>query len=104
MTITDNAPGNSNYKVEFSIVAAYGEKAQTQLLRIGAESDLQSVLIHAGPPTRLMVNATEGVPIVLRSFLPCTIPGIVEPGNPDMRKLCYGISGINVTRVVISSN
>jgi hypothetical protein len=104
MTLTDNAPGNSTYKVEFSIVAAYGEKAQTQLLRIGAESDLQSVLIHAGPPTRVMVNATEGVPIVLRSFLPCTIPGIIEPGNPDMRKFCYGISGINVTQVVISTN
>ena len=85
-------------------MAAYGEKAQTQLLRIGTGSDFQSILIHAGPATRVMLNTTEGVPIVFRSFLPCTIPNIIEPGNPDLRKLCYGISGINVTRVVISSN
>jgi hypothetical protein len=104
MTLTDNALGISNYKIEISILAAYGEKAQTQLLRIGSGSDFQSVLIHAGPATRVTLNATEGVPIVFRSFLPCTIPNIIEPGNPDLRKLCYGISGINVARVVISSN
>jgi hypothetical protein len=104
MTLTDNALGISNYKIEISILAAYGEKAQTQLLRIGSGSEFQSVLIHAGPATRVTLNATEGVPIVFRSFLPCTVPSILEPGNPDTRKLCFGISDVEVTELVRSSD
>ncbi len=102
--LSDNNPGVSRYKIEFSIVAAYGEKAQTQLLRIGTGNEFQSIIVNAGPAIQVTVNATEDMPVILRSFMPCTVPSVLEPGNPDLRRLCYGISAIKVTQVVTSPN
>jgi hypothetical protein len=39
-----------------------------------------------------------GEDIYFSSYLPCVQPSEIQVGNPDTRKLCWGISNIEVTQ------
>jgi hypothetical protein len=92
------------YEVRISLVAAYGAKAQTQLIQVEAMGQIQLITLTAGPAKDVVVTVPTNAPIRLRSFLPCTVPSVLEPGNPDTRKLCYGVSDLEVIEVVHSTN
>jgi len=92
------------YEVRISLVAAYGAKAQTQLIQVEAMGQIQTITLTAGPAKDVVVTVPTNAPIRLRSFMPCTVPSVLEPGNQDTRKLCYGVSDLEVIEVVHSTN
>jgi hypothetical protein len=94
----------ATYEVRISLVAAYGANAQTQLIQVEAMGQIQTITLTAGPAKDVVVTVLTNAPIRLRSFMPCTVPSILEPGNQDTRKLCYGVSDIEVVEVVHSTN
>ena len=100
----DNKQGHSNFEVRLFLVAAFGANAQTQLIQVNTKDEKQTYKLTAGPALEVVITVAEDSPVKLRSFLPCTVPSIHEPGNPDTRKLCYGISDLEVIEVVSSSN
>jgi hypothetical protein len=103
-TLHDGFDGRASFEVQISLVAAYGANAQAQLIQVKTGDEVQLVKLFAGPAKKVTVKVASGVPVELRSFMPCTVPSILEPGNPDTRKLCFGISDVEVTELVRSSD
>ena len=104
LRVVNSKQEHLTYEVRISLVAAYGANAQTQLIQVEAMGQIQTITLTAGPGKDVVVTVPTNAPIRLRSFMPCTVPSILEPGNQDTRKLCYGVSDIEVIEVVHSTN
>ena len=88
--------GDSTYRLTIHFVAAFGVNAPPQVLAIDDGEALYSVPLTAGPGTDFQIDLKAGQEISLRSVLPCAKVSVVDPGNPDARTLCFGISSIKV--------
>jgi hypothetical protein len=88
--------GDSTYRLTIHFVAAFGVNAPPQVLAIDDGETLYSVPLTAGPGTDFQIDLKAGQEISLRSVLPCAKVSVVDPGNPDARTLCFGISSIKV--------
>ena len=89
------------YRVTFEIVAAYGVNAPPQILKFKTEKGVQFEKIIGGPSREVSVELDVGKELEIHSVLPCMVPAVaqLEPGNGDMRELCFGISSIKVEEI-----
>jgi hypothetical protein len=100
VTLVSDAPVGTKFEITFSLTPAYGGQAQPQIVRF--ESGLKSELVRLMPggPTKYSVLVESGQSVLLKRFLPCTVPAFHEPGNPDTRAICYAITSLQVKQVV----
>jgi hypothetical protein len=100
VTLVSDAPVGTKFEITFSLTPAYGGQAQPQIVRF--ESGLKSELVRLMPggPTKYSVLVESGQSVLLKRFLPCTVPAFHEPGNPDTRAICYAITSLQVKQLV----
>ena len=87
---------DSTYRLTIHFVAAFGENAPPQVLAISDGKSLRSIELVAGQGTDFQVDLKSGQEVSIQSVLPCAKVSVVDPGNPDARTLCFGISSIRV--------
>jgi hypothetical protein len=100
VTLVSDSPVGTKFEITFGLIPAYGGQAQPQIVRfdIGSRNDL--VRLMPGGPTKYSVVVESGQLVSLKRFLPCTVPAYHEPGNPDMRAICYAITSLQVKQLV----
>jgi len=89
----------AKYKATISFVPAFGSNAPPQVLSVQSGVDHYAVRLSAGMNTDLTLLVAAGEQITVRPVLPCALVSKVEPGNPDPRTLCFGISAIRIQQL-----
>ena len=87
---------DSTYRLTIHFVAAFGENALPQVLAISDGKSFHSIELVAGQGTDFQVDLKSGQEVSIQSVLPCAKVSVVDPGNPDARTLCFGITSIRV--------
>jgi hypothetical protein len=87
---------DSTYRLTIHFVAAFGENAPPQVLAISDGKSFHSIELVAGQGTDFQVDLKSGQEVTIQSVLPCAKVSVVDPGNPDARTLCFGITSIRV--------
>ena len=100
VTLVSDSPVGTKFEMTFGLIPAYGGQAQPQIVRFDIGSRNELVRLMPGGPTKYSVVVESGQLVSLKRFLPCTVPAYHEPGNPDMRAICYAISSLQVKQVV----
>jgi hypothetical protein len=99
VTVTTDSADDSLFIVGFDLVAAYGPNAQPQIVQISSNIESKNFMVEAGSTTKAEIRTSANKSISIRHFLPCTVPANIEPGNPDTRKICFGVTGIHVSQL-----
>ena len=89
----------AKYKATISFVPAFGGNAPPQVLSVQSGGNHHAVRLSAGMNTDLALLVAAGEQITVRPILPCAQVSKVEPGNPDPRTLCFGISAIKIQQL-----
>ncbi len=89
----------AKYKATISFVPAFGGNAPPQVLSVQSGADQYAVQLSAGMNTDLTLLVASGEQISVHTVLPCAQVSKVEPGNPDTRTLCFGISAIRIQQL-----
>lgn len=87
-----------NFRLSVDLNAAFGAEARPQVVNITTSILSKTVVLNRGAVTRVEIFVKPGEDINFSSFLPCVQPNEIQMGNPDTRKLCWGISNIEVTQ------
>lgn len=87
-----------SFRLVVDLNAAFGAEARPQVVNIKTSILTKTVVLNRGAVTRVEIFVRPGEDINFSSFLPCVQPSEVQVGNPDTRKLCWGISNIEVTQ------
>ena len=90
--IRDNSVKKNTYRVTLKLNAAFGPLAQPQVLIIRSNSDRKIVLLAPGAPYSVTFIISDGEPVSLSNYLPCTRVNDVETNS----QLCYGISDLEI--------
>jgi hypothetical protein len=98
-TVSTNSTDELLFAVSIDLVAAYGPNAQPQIVQITSNIESKTFRVVAGSITKAEIRVRANEPVTLRHFLPCTVPANLEPGNPDTRKICFGVTGIHVSQL-----
>jgi hypothetical protein len=87
---------SAEYQTTVSFIPAFGENAPPQVLSVEVGSKRYAVRLRAGEKNELSIVVHSREQISIRPVLPCAVVNKIEPGNPDPRSLCFGISAIKV--------
>ena len=87
-----------SFRLVVDLNAAFGAEARPQVVNIQTSILTKTVVLNRGAVTRVEIFVKPGEDINFSSFLPCVQPNEIQVGNPDTRKLCWGISNIEVTQ------
>jgi hypothetical protein len=90
--IKDNSEKKNTYRVTLKLNAAFGPLAQPQVLIVRSNSDSKIVLLAPGAPTPVTFIISDGEPVSLSNYLPCTRVNDIETNS----QLCYGISDLEI--------
>ena len=96
LTISTHSDSSSIFQVSLDLVAAFGPNAQPQIVQLVSNIETRTFRVEAGLVTKASIRVKANESILLRHFLPCTVPSNLEPGNPDTRQLCFGVTGATV--------
>ena len=86
------------FQVSISVSAAYGANPQPQLVEAAWRDQKVRIVPSAQGLQTIVATVSSGEDISLSTKLPCTVPAYHESGNPDTRRLCYGIVDVRVTQ------
>lgn len=100
VALESDAPLGTKFQMTFELVPAYGGEAQPQIVRVDSWGSSQIVELSPGITASVSVLVEAGEEVSFQRFLPCTVPAFHEPGNPDMRAICYAITSLQVKQVV----
>jgi len=100
VTLRSDAPSGTKFQITFELVPAYGGQAQPQIVRVNSYESRQIVRLAPGQKSSISVVVEAGQEVSLQRFLPCTVPAFHEPGNTDMRGICYAVASVHVKQVV----
>ena len=92
------ASNNSDqlFNVEIEFVAAYGENAPHQILRIVSNSVSQIVALRPNMKEKVTIRVLPGDEIMISNILGCSAGTSFDPAGADPRKFCYGVSDVKV--------
>jgi hypothetical protein len=87
------------FKVDVTLLAAYGGNAPTQTVRVTTPKETQLVTVSAGKPgvVHLQLEANENVK--LSATLPCLLQSFFDVPNGDARGFCFGISNLRIRTI-----
>jgi hypothetical protein len=97
--ISSSNSGQRTYEVVISMVPAFGPQAHPQVVSISSSTQIDTYQLTAGMRTDVALFVKSGEPVVLKSYLPCVVPAVIEPGNTDLRELCYGVTNFTVKEI-----
>jgi len=84
------------FSVELQFVAAYGENAPPQVLRLEHKSSMRAVTLKAGEVSTITFEMLSGESITIRDVLGCRQGLSFAPEDQDIREFCYGLRDVKV--------
>jgi hypothetical protein len=84
------------FTVELEFVAAYGDNAPPQVLRLSKGTEVKAVQLNAGEVSAAMFDIKNGESINIESVLGCRQGVSFEPNDQDSRSFCYGLRDLKV--------
>ena len=97
--ISSGSSGLRTYEVVISMVPAFGPQAHPQVVSVITKASKDVLKLTAGIQTDVALLVKSGESVQLKSHLPCVVPAAIEPGNTDLRELCYGVTNFTVKEV-----
>ena len=87
---------DKEFILEMKFVAAYGEKAPPQVLRITQGSLVKVLNLKAGEVSTVSITLTNGESIKIENVFGCPQGISFDPEGQDIREFCYGLRDIQV--------
>jgi hypothetical protein len=84
------------FTVELEFVAAYGDNAPPQVLRLSKGTEVKAIQLNAGEVSTAIFNVKNGESINIESVLGCRQGVAFEPNDQDSRWFCYGLRDLKV--------
>ena len=84
------------FKVDVTLLAAYGGNAPTQIVRITTPAGAQSVMVSGGKPGVVHLQLAANEQVKLSNILPCRLQSSFDTPNGDARGFCFGIGNIRL--------
>ena len=91
ITLVSPQNPNQNFNVELQLVAAYGDNAPPQLLRISVDSQASFLKLKAREVTSINLNIRNGQSIRIENIFGCPQGITFDPQGQDIREFCYGM-------------
>ena len=82
-----------------SMTPAFGPHAHPQAISVSPKTKIATFQITAGKQTDVALIVNSGESVELKSHHPCVVPAAIEPGNPDQRELCFGVTNFTVREI-----
>jgi hypothetical protein len=98
LTLVSNS-SDQLFNVEIEFIAAYGENAPPQLLRVVSNSESQIVSLFPNVKQKVIMKVLPGDEISITNILGCNIGTSFDPTGTDSRNFCYGVSDVRVELV-----
>jgi hypothetical protein len=96
LTLNSSAVPEQNFTVEMQFVAAYGNSAPPQILKISHDTNVQVLNLKAGEVGIATFSMRDGQTINIESMLGCRQGISFDPEGQDIREFCYGLRNITV--------
>lgn len=96
LSLTADQTPEQVFSVELQFVAAYGDKAPPQVLRIEHKSGTQSVILEAQEVALATFDMLSGESITIRDVFGCRQGLSFAPEDQDIREFCYGLRDVKV--------
>jgi hypothetical protein len=96
ITLVSPATPNQNFNLELQFVAAYGDNAPPQVLRISVDSQVVVLKLKAGDIATTNLNIRNGQSIKIENVFGCPQGITFDPQGQDIREFCYGLRDIKV--------
>jgi hypothetical protein len=96
LTLNSSAVPEQNFTVEMQFVAAYGDSAPPQILKISHDTNVQVLNLKAGEVGIVTFSMRDGQTINIESMLGCRQGISFDPEGQDIRKFCYGLRNLTV--------
>ena len=96
LSLTADQTPEQVFSVELQFVAAYGDKAPPQVLRIEHKSGTQSVTLKAQEVALATFDMLSGEAITIRDVFGCRQGFSFAPEDQDIREFCYGLRDVKV--------
>jgi hypothetical protein len=96
LSFTSEQDPDQVFSVELQFVAAYGENAPPQVLRIEHNLSTRSVSLKAQEVASITINMLSGESITIRDVLGCRQGLSFAPEDQDIREFCYGLRDVKV--------
>ncbi len=84
------------FKVDVTLLAAYGGNAPSQIVRVATPMGAQSVLVSAGKPGVVHLQLAANEEVRFSNVLPCRLQSSFDTPNGDARRFCFGIGNIRL--------
>lgn len=96
--ITLKAPDfpSEEFSINLQFVAAYGDKAPPQVLRISQGSLVEILELKAGAVSTVSFTLANGESINIENMFGCPQGISFDPEGQDIREFCYGLRDIQV--------
>ena len=91
LTLNSSATPEQTFTVEMQFVAAYGENAPPQVLKISQEMNVQVLDLKAGEVGTATFLVKDGQTINIESVFGCRTGISFDPEGQDIREFCYGL-------------
>ena len=84
------------FRVDVTLLAAYGGNAPSQIVRVATPMGAQSVLVSAGKPGVVHLQLVANEEVRFSNVLPCRLQSSFDTPNGDARRFCFGIGNIRL--------
>ena len=96
LSLTADQTPEQVFSVELQFVAAYGDKAPPQVLRIEHKSGTKSVILKAQEIALATFDMFSGETITIKDAFGCRQGLSFAPEDQDIREFCYGLRDVKV--------
>ena len=96
LTLNSEEHPSQIFTVDLQFVAAYGDKAPPQVLRLSQGSNVKVITLFAGKVESIAFDIRHGQSIQIESILGCQKGVNFDPEGQDIREFCYGLRDVTV--------
>jgi hypothetical protein len=96
LSFTSDESPDQVFSVELQFVAAYGQDAPPQVLRVEHNLRTRSVSLKAQEVATMTFEMLSGESITIRDVLGCRQGMSFAPEDQDIREFCYGLRDVKV--------
>jgi hypothetical protein len=96
MTLVSKDTPDQEFVVEMEFLAAYGENAPTQVLKMSMGPQMEVVTLRAGEVNTVSFIMRNGQTIQIENVFACREGTSFAPSDNDARKFCYGLRNVDL--------
>jgi hypothetical protein len=97
--IRGNFQSKKKFALSITLLASYGDKAPSQVVKVETSKTIATANIRGGQPATLNLVVGLNENVELNPVLPCRLPSTWESEDKDLRKFCFGIGDITVRAI-----